>query len=610
MAKILQKGETGFGILFEHDAGCITPELNPSFLNENFTIKPNEPILINCILQKWGVKNKNGRIYPKSVLVPQVEIYQQLVADNSAVSEANHPDCVYASESMICTKTGWKSFLEISDDEEILTLNTTTNKIEIQRIEKKIYEKYKGKMYKFLGKNNIDITVTPNHRFLLEDKNGNKVYYTAKEIYDNKNGVYNSGKYKILKSGEWTGVYDEYFTLKGLDRDELCYNAKKIAIEEYTQDINIKSEDWFAFMGIYLADGHSTGTVANVERLNGYDVVITQKKEKTKPIIEELLARLPFKQRVTEYSDGRKQYHITDARLYNYLFKLGSSENKYVPFEIKQASPELLSIFMKWFMMGDGRSVKSKHLTWKNKEGVFSVSKNLILDLQEILLKINGSGNITEYQPKDRYFSDGRLVKAENSRLQYNLNIAKTKHIYLDKRMIKITEIDFDDYIACVTVPNQNFYVMVRGKSHWTGNSSTVSLDNISHMITKMWWGKGEYENVLYGQLRLIVTRGYINHGIVSVIGDKILLYLENKIKLGISSRGVGTLKQINGENLVQDDFELIAFDLVSTPSTPGAFLFPDKSGEISFDTTTNENSTFLKENEIKINDAINKFIL
>jgi len=141
--------------------------------------------------------------------------------------------------------------------------------------------------------------------------------------------------------------------------------------------------------------------------------------------------------------------------------------------------------------------------------------------------------------------------------------------------------------------------------------SSIISLQNISHMITKMWWGTGEHENVLYGQLKLIVSPGYIKYGVVSVVGDKIVLYLQNKIKLGISSRGVGTLKEYNGENLVQDDFELIGFDLVATPSTPGAYLFPSKKGETGFgENYVKKNGIYLKEDETKILDATNKFLL
>ena len=110
MSRILQAGEKGFGILIESDAGYINSDLNPTLINEGFELKPNEPVLINCILQKWGVKNKNGRIYPKNVLVPQVESYQQLVLNNSAVSEADHPDSSVISLqniSHMITKMWW-----------------------------------------------------------------------------------------------------------------------------------------------------------------------------------------------------------------------------------------------------------------------------------------------------------------------------------------------------------------------------------------------------------------------------------------------------------------------------------------------------------------------
>ena len=142
-------------------------------------------------------------------------------------------------------------------------------------------------------------------------------------------------------------------------------------------------------------------------------------------------------------------------------------------------------------------------------------------------------------------------------------------------------------------------------------DSSIISLQNLSHKITKMWWGKGDDENVLYGQIKIIITPGFVNYGVASVIGDKIVLYLMNKIKLGISSRGVGTLKEMNGENLVQADFELIGFDLVATPSTPGAYLFPDTKSNINFgENYTQKNGIYIKEEKDKIVSAIDKFLL
>lgn len=143
-------------------------------------------------------------------------------------------------------------------------------------------------------------------------------------------------------------------------------------------------------------------------------------------------------------------------------------------------------------------------------------------------------------------------------------------------------------------------------------DSSIVSLHNISHLIKKMWWGTGENSNVLYGQLEIITSPGYIKNGIVSMVGDKIIEYLKRGIKLGISSRGVGSLEEVDGENIVQADFEIICFDLVISPSTPGAYLFPQKNEMEVSGIKENQfsNKKNLNENQTKIINAIDVFLL
>jgi hypothetical protein len=58
---------------------------------------------------------------------------------------------------------------------------------------------------------------------------------------------------------------------------------------------------------------------------------------------------------------------------------------------------------------------------------------------------------------------------------------------------------------------------------------------------------------------------------------------------LGISSRGVGSLKKVGERNEVQDDFELICFDLVSSPSTPGAYLFNSPEERVKYEENLEE---------------------
>lgn len=115
--------------------------------------------------------------------------------------------------------------------------------------------------------------------------------------------------------------------------------------------------------------------------------------------------------------------------------------------------------------------------------------------------------------------------------------------------------------------------------------SSLIDLDRVSHSILKTWWDG----NILMGQIKLMTSPGWRKMGIVSTKGDHAAMLLMNGATLGISSRGVGSLKSINGQNIVQEDFELVCFDLVSSPSTPGAYIFPNESDRDQYQESINE---------------------
>ena len=125
--------------------------------------------------------------------------------------------------------------------------------------------------------------------------------------------------------------------------------------------------------------------------------------------------------------------------------------------------------------------------------------------------------------------------------------------------------------------------------------SSLIDLDRVSHAITEVWW-EG---NVLMGKIKLLTSPGYHESGICSTKGDLAANYLRQGVTLGISSRGVGSLKKIGEQNEVQDDFELICFDLVSSPSTPGAYLFLNKEDKHLYDENLEEEKKMSVERHI-----------
>ena len=93
--------------------------------------------------------------------------------------------------------------------------------------------------------------------------------------------------------------------------------------------------------------------------------------------------------------------------------------------------------------------------------------------------------------------------------------------------------------------------------------SSVVNLANVSHNVKEMHW---EGDNLL-GTVEVLSTPS----------GNILKELFKSGIKLGISSRGMGSVETVqeNGAQEVQGDFELIAFDFVSNPSTHGAFMYP-----------------------------------
>jgi len=130
--------------------------------------------------------------------------------------------------------------------------------------------------------------------------------------------------------------------------------------------------------------------------------------------------------------------------------------------------------------------------------------------------------------------------------------------------------------------------------------SSLIDLDRVAHIITDIWWDN----NILMGKLKLLTSPGFHESGIVSTKGDIAANLMRQGVTMGVSSRGVGSLKKVGERNEVQDDFELICFDLVSSPSTPGAYLFSNPNDREKYEENLEEEKKY-KEQTTSANKSI-----
>ena len=556
----IKKGQTGTGILIESD-GYVSRDLtenNKKMIKEAFEARENgewdipNPFVLDVILQKFGIQNANGRIYPEEILKREVEKYQKLINERMALGEC------YTPEVMILCESGWKQLKDVTKDDNVLTLNTETNNIEIQKVSRKIEYDYDGELIN-LESRNISESVTPNHGYPIYNRyNKFSGFYTAENIFNHE--VKDQAHSFIPKQGNWTESGDEFFTLKGIETptSRMLRNHP-----DCKEDKKIPMDTFMKFMGIYLSEGDYSKT--------GNDVRIYQVKPSICNMVEDLMVELDLKYTINISKNGSHTYRICDPRLHSYVKVLGDCYNKYIPFELKQQSKDNLRALYDWFMLGDGRirGVKRNKKT-KLTDDAFSVSQQLAFDLNEIQLKIGYSGN---YHIEDRLI-DERDIKGENC-VDIHFSIRSlTKGIYLDDRHLKMKKIPYSGKVMCIEVPNHTFYVMSNGKCHWSKNcnhpaESTIDLGRISHNIIECHW-EG---NTLVGKIEFNLTEGFRKYGICSSLGDTCANLILNGYKIGVSSRGIGSVKTVLGKTIVCDDFELLCWDIVATPSTPGSYI-------------------------------------
>lgn len=105
--------------------------------------------------------------------------------------------------------------------------------------------------------------------------------------------------------------------------------------------------------------------------------------------------------------------------------------------------------------------------------------------------------------------------------------------------------------------------------------SVSINGERLTFIITKLWW-----ENAtLVGEMELILSPGFVNQGVISCLGDMVANYVRLGIKIGVSSRGLGSVEKdrFSGKYIVQDDYEITCWDIVTDPSTPNAWIGVDK---------------------------------
>jgi len=156
------------------------------------------------------------------------------------------------------------------------------------------------------------------------------------------------------------------------------------------------------------------------------------------------------------------------------------------------------------------------------------------------------------FRPKGLMLTEGKMSDRGNPMVEGILATAEVKNgngRYYSK---DLWDREIDKYMASV---NENRAVGELDHPE----SSVINLKNVSHNIKDIWW---DGDSVM-GKIEILPTPS----------GNILKALIESGITVGVSSRGMGSLEERDGVLEVQDDFELLCWDFVSTPSNPGSYM-------------------------------------
>jgi hypothetical protein len=347
----------------------------------------------------------------------------------------------YDDETEVLTENGWKFFEDVDDKELVMTKNFETNIIEYQKPSKKIKRWHDGEMILYEN-HNVNFCVTPEHVIPCRKRYGHhgKVFngthrIAAEYLFDNV-----TKHYAVDIRAKWDGDSNGVF-------GPLGWSASVFA----------------EFMALYLSEG-------SCDRVHSR---INIAQETQDPVFQKILDNTKL-----NWIRGSKVWRITNETLNEYLKSFGYSNQKSVPTEIKNMGKEEILKFIFAYTRGDGHIRVRPN--GSEEHTIFTISKRMADDFQELALKVGWHAKIRIVKPQDSIiFEDGkgRVIHNEGG---YCITFKKKKGTYSEIVKNKLSKIRYAGNVYCLTVPNGTLYVRRKLTPSWNGNTPAVSIAQIT----------------------------------------------------------------------------------------------------------------------------------
>jgi len=357
----------------------------------------------------------------------------------------------YSEDTEVLTKDGWKSFKELSYNDEVATLNEKTGELEYQKPTRIISFYYKGDMIHYKERY-VDLLVTPEHHFFLLKGRRKEPVHTSGEDLVKKLGRTPNPRLYFKKDFKWNGS-----ELKSVVIPPAKVSVKNqygfCGERDYAKNVaEFPAEPFLRLLGWYLTEGSISRvgpgkseymiSIRNTDPENLKEIVETVKALGLKPYVDEGSVRFYSKQ------------------LFEYFRQFGYDHERFIPTEFKNLKREQLEILFESLIKGDGHK-------YRNRNGyVFvSSSKRLAEDVAEIAMKLGWAVK----------FSIKKGSGFNPSGTYYFVHIHKPRLHRVLKSNLSI--VHYEGFVYDVTVPNHIIMVRRNGIPVWCGNCPDPSKE-------------------------------------------------------------------------------------------------------------------------------------
>jgi hypothetical protein len=358
----------------------------------------------------------------------------------------NYGFACFSEDTRVFTNNGLKYFKDLEEKDNVLTFKD--NFLEFQKPLLSISNDHDGDMISIKTRS-VDLLVTPNHKMIVQEKINN--------LYNN----------------EWDTINADVLTYKHRipTTGKSLHNNNFVPIfNKYNVDIDIKdSKDWYEFMGYWLSEGSVGGSKygRKLNNNNKYRITISQTL-KNKDVFDKIrncLERLDF-----NFSYQGHDFVIHNKSLWEYLFNIGNSYDKFIPKEMFYADKEHLERLYYAMVDGDGSY-------YDNGEYYTSVSKQLSEDFLTIAILLNKSGVISSRTRKKTILPQGEFQKSEiKPQYEVRTRLNTTQELRSGNNDKKILKQYYKGKVYCVNTEAGAIVVERNGKVAIAGNCDIVLI--------------------------------------------------------------------------------------------------------------------------------------